>query len=115
MSYGQAFFICVLSVIFINLSATAEAANLSLVLSKSDLTMGETFILDIRIDDATSVAGCSFTLIYPKNLLELDNAPVSTDFFLLFSDVNPGADPQEAYPWGKHRVRGRNQIEWCLH
>jgi hypothetical protein len=115
MSHGRAFFIYVLIVIFINLSATAEAANLSLVLSKTDLTMGETFMLNIRIDDASGIAGCAFTLIYPENLLELDHdkTPVSTDFFLLFSDVNPDADPQEAYPWeantgseGKIRLSG---------
>jgi hypothetical protein len=51
------------------LSTAAGAATLALVPSKTSAERGETFQLDIVLDDPTGVAGCAFTLTYPADRL----------------------------------------------
>jgi len=55
---------------WLSFAQLAGAATLSLVPSKTSVTPGENFTLDILIDNPTGVAGCAFTLIYPENVLE---------------------------------------------
>jgi hypothetical protein len=61
---------CLIAVfLVVGLATTANAATLSLVPSKTSIERGETFTLDIVIDDPTGVAGCAFTLTYPTDRL----------------------------------------------
>ena len=81
--------------------ATAGAASLSLAPSSQTVARGEDFALAIRVDNAEGLAGCTFTLVYPKTAVDLATLPVTTEFFKLFYDVRPQADPAQAYPWSR--------------
>jgi hypothetical protein len=73
----------------VGLATTASAATISLVPSENAPDQGETFTLDIVIDDPTGVAGCAFTLNYPADRLiapdpqaEGQVAGITSTFFL---------------------------------
>ena len=59
----------------------AGAANLSLVPGNGSAAQGEFLTLDILVNDAAGVVGCSFTLHYPQDVLIPDKIPVTTTFF----------------------------------
>ena len=77
----------------------ADAATLSLEADKTVASMGETISVNIVIDDATGVTGCSFTLAYPETVLELDTPATATSFFPTFYDRRPGATTTELPSW----------------
>ena len=84
-------------------ASTSWGATLSLTTSDTNLEPGDSFSVDIDINDATGIVGCTFTLRYPSDLIELAAAdPVTTDFFALFQDNRQGASPDEIYPWEKN-------------
>ena len=78
-------------------AAQAEGVNLSLVPSKSTVAQGESITLDILIDEAAGVAGCTFTVHYPGNVLSLAESPVTTAFF----DI-AGTDSASIYTWSQN-------------
>lgn len=78
----------------VGLATTANAATLSLVPSETSPDRGETFQLDIVIDDPTGVAGCAFTLTYPADrLIAPDPDPagevvgITSTFFQIFNST----------------------------
>ncbi len=78
----------------------ADAANLTVVSEKTDLVPSETFSVDIVIDKADGIVGCTLTVAYPSDLLELSaTEPASSDFFAVFYDNREGADPASIEPW----------------
>jgi hypothetical protein len=105
MKYRGTTVVWLVAIMFVvGLATTTSAATISLVPSENAPERGDTFTLDIVIDDATGVAGCALTLVYPEALLDLANGsmPVTTSFFDLFYDNREGADPAQAYPWEKN-------------
>ena len=84
-------------------ASTAWAVTLSLTTSDTNLEPDDIFSVDIAINDATDIVGCTFTLRYPSDLVELAATdPVTTEFFALFQDNRQGASPDEIYPWEKN-------------
>jgi len=77
----------------------ANAKNLTLAPSKISMIRGETFTLDICIDEADDVIGCTVTLIYPHNVLALEAASISTNFFQKFYDARLGANLAVIIPY----------------
>jgi len=82
------------SIFMVGLATTASAATISLVPSENAPDRGETFTLDIVIDDPTGVAGCAFTLNYPADRLiapdpqaEGQVAGITSTFFLNFNST----------------------------
>ena len=81
-------------------ASTAWAVTLSLTASETNLEPDDTFSVDIVIDNATDIVGCTFTVRYPSDLVEpAATDPVTTEFFALFQDNRQGASPDEIYPW----------------
>ncbi|MFH0731039.1 MAG: DUF4214 domain-containing protein [Pseudomonadota bacterium] len=75
------------------------AAELTLVPKTPAVFESEAFSVDIVVDDAEGVAGCSVTLTYPSSVLELASSPVTTTFFNAFVDNRAEADPSSIDPW----------------
>ena len=102
MKKGKVILIPLVVFLLVGYAMAAGAAALSLVPSKAEIGQGESFTLAIKVDDATGVAGCAFTLVYPQAALTLATTPVSTGFFKLFNDEQQNADPAQIYPYEKN-------------
>ena len=102
MKKGNLMLLCLVAVFLTGYTGTGEAASLSLVPSKTEVTKDGSFSLDIRVDEAGGVTGGAFTLVYPQNVLNLADTPVTTGFFKLFYDEQQNADPAQIYPWNKN-------------
>ena len=92
-----------------------EAASLSLSTSKITMVAGVTVSSQIDIDDAENLAGCTFTLVYPRDVLELEGPGVQSDYFAIFQDQRADASPAEIDLWqyncenaGKVMISGAN-------
>jgi hypothetical protein len=83
----------------IQMISLSHAVEVKVEASKIDLKRNDHFSVDIVIDQAKSIAGCTFTFYYPDEVLEVDVPAVTSNFFKLFLDDRPGADPSEILPW----------------
>jgi hypothetical protein len=84
------------------LTTLAEAVTLSLVPSKTNVKPGEQLTVEIRVDDASDLVSCAFSLHYPQEALELAPMPVTTEFFRLAVDDRPDrpeGSPFSILPW----------------
>jgi hypothetical protein len=78
------------------------AYQIFLTAAKTGLSRGSTFSMNIVHDDAAGIAGCSFSVLYPANVVEPGNPAVGTNFFKLFYDTRPKVSLSQAYPWIKN-------------
>jgi len=75
----------VLAFILLN-AVCAGAEAISLRMSRSEVIKGDSFSLDIVLDDATGQTACTVTLNYPDEIFELESTSVSSVFFKSFYD-----------------------------
>ena len=55
--------------------------------------------MDVVVEDATDIVGCTLTVAYPSQLARLVDGSVSSGFFASFYDERAGADPSQMASW----------------
>ena len=84
---------------FLNIPISSSSPELTLVADKTELAPGDTLMVDIVLEEAIGIVGCTLTAAYPTESLELVDGSIFSDFFPTFYEERTGVYPSQLVSW----------------